>query len=100
VPKIARIHAPPLQVPMCCMQTCVTLIAVSWLILFLHFYEYNVIDNNNVVMQLSFPQSNFEACHDIDVDCDDVGHPHDLMPMEHLAYCNKDYLESRSKKLL
>ncbi|CAJ1388910.1 unnamed protein product [Effrenium voratum] len=100
VPKIARIHAPPLQVPMCCMQTCVTLIAVSWLIVFLHFYEYNVIDNNNVVMQLSFPQSNFEACHDIDVDCDDVGHPHDLMPMEHLAYCNKNYLESRSKKLL
>ena len=91
VPKVAKIYAPPLQLPILFCQTLVTILALGFLIISLHLYEDVAVVSSTHTFDISFPQRNFDACHDVDFDCDDVGKS-DLTREENekaSSYCNE-----------
>jgi len=73
VQKMVKIRAAPLQIPKLVCEAICCVYALVWLVWHLHFLQHNEIATKNVVLDLSFPQKNFNVCHDPDIDCDDVG---------------------------
>eukprot|EP00930_Biecheleria_cincta_P098574 TRINITY_DN90231_c0_g1_i1.p1 TRINITY_DN90231_c0_g1~~TRINITY_DN90231_c0_g1_i1.p1 ORF type:complete len:518 (+),score=68.80 TRINITY_DN90231_c0_g1_i1:39-1592(+) len=73
VPKMVKIRAAPLQIPKLTFQAIGIVYACVWLIWNLHFLQRNNITSRNAVIDVSFPQKNFNVCHDPDIDCDDLG---------------------------
>ncbi|CAE7658986.1 unnamed protein product [Symbiodinium necroappetens] len=101
VPKVAKIYAPPLQLPILFCQTLVTILALGFLIISLHLYEDVAVVSSTHTFDISFPQRNFDACHDVDFDCDDVGKS-DLTREENekaSSYCNEATLHELSNNM-
>eukprot|EP00440_Ansanella_granifera_P055049 gb/GFBE01059674.1/.p1 GENE.gb/GFBE01059674.1/~~gb/GFBE01059674.1/.p1 ORF type:complete len:508 (+),score=78.52 gb/GFBE01059674.1/:1-1524(+) len=73
VPRMVKIRAAPLQIPKFVFEVLAASGALFWLVWNLHFLEPTLIVSESSVIDLSFPQKNFDVCHDPDVDCDDVG---------------------------
>ena len=94
VPKVAKIYAPPLQLPILVCQTLVTLLALGFLIISLHLYEDVAVVSSTHTFDISFPQRNFDTCHDVDFDCDDVGKSELTRDQNEKAnsYCNEAML--------
>ena len=94
VPRVARIHAPPLQI--CYLITfsfCAT-VMLGWLILTLQLMEFNEISISNSFVRLAPPWANSRSlCYDYDYDCSDS--PEAWKP----HYCGQAALEDLAKRL-
>eukprot|EP00931_Biecheleriopsis_adriatica_P034960 TRINITY_DN20158_c0_g1_i1.p1 TRINITY_DN20158_c0_g1~~TRINITY_DN20158_c0_g1_i1.p1 ORF type:complete len:550 (+),score=85.60 TRINITY_DN20158_c0_g1_i1:33-1652(+) len=84
VPKYVRLKAAPLQIPKIAFMAIGLCGAAGWIIYYLHFLQYSEVVSSTSVVTLSFPQKNFDVCHDLDIDCDDVGKVAAPTP----AYCS------------
>mmetsp|Transcript_20594 Transcript_20594/g.57262 ORF Transcript_20594/g.57262 Transcript_20594/m.57262 type:complete len:511 (+) Transcript_20594:47-1579(+) len=90
VPKIVKIRSKLLRVPFLLLQFVLLFIFLPWLIFTLQFLSFSSIESSTVMLDLSPPSRNFDKCHDIDVDCADVGGA----PLTKPGYCSDDTLRA------
>ncbi|CAE7520394.1 unnamed protein product, partial [Symbiodinium pilosum] len=75
--------------------------ALSFLIISLHLFEDVSVISSTHQFEVSFPQMNFDKCHDGDFDCDDVGNKSVLQRQRADAqlYCSDSTLKDLSRNM-
>ena len=94
VPRVARIHAPPLQICYLITFGLCAVMMLGWLVLTLQLMQFNEISISNSFVQLVPPWAKSRSlCYDYDYDCQDE--PEAWIP----HYCSKWALENLSQRI-